>query len=111
MINLETIKKRIEEFKANKAQRKVVMAFAKKMIAKLELKSKEKGRPSFLGNNRYVSSWWYYKKLGQEIKELQRALNRHDIQHNEKICKAVINECYNVANFCVAIAENMENGK
>jgi hypothetical protein len=95
--------------KVEKAQRKVVLAFAEKMVEKLELRSETKGRPSLLGNDQKTSSWFYFKRLDQEVKELRRALNTYDQRQNSKNAEALISECCDVANFAAAIAENTKN--
>lgn len=101
--------KKSDEQKAKKAQRSAVLNFAKKMVAKLELRSETKGRPSLLGNDRKTSSWFYFKRLDQEVKELRRALNAYDQRQNSKNAEALISECCDVANFAAAIAENTKN--
>lgn len=106
---IKTIYNFVKRDKAKIAQRKVINAFAEKMIAKLELRSETKGRPSLLGNDRETSSWFYFKRLDQEVKELRRALNTYYQRTNSKNAEALISECCDVANFAAAIAENTKN--
>jgi len=102
-----------ERKKADAAQQKSLSWFAAKMLVKLKLQNERLSttvnpgmpRGTLLGQKKDHDIWWYYRRLRGETTELEGALKRYDIKHNEITRDAVISEATDVANFAAAIAK------